>query len=436
LCSRRADNAPHEPLQKTPVATVTRGAVSPRAGWPVALNAAELARSRMTAVWFGLCSLTRKVVAPASFPRGTVTLPTVRDHQLETLLHRGATSEVWRASRLGPNGFAVPVALKTLNDASAGAEDLVRSFLKESRAASSVQHRNVVQVRELICCDHGRYWLSMELLSGWSMRELLAMLAAADQRLPIPVALSLVRDAVRGVQAIHEAGLVHRNIDPDNLMLTQGFGFATWQHNQRIRYVPPVESLDPRFSSPDMIARLPVDARTDVFSLGALLHHLIPARGNAPLALDAIIERALEPDASRRFSSAQSLEAALDLVSIREGWLVPPSYVSAYLHDVFRASMPAIPRVAEGSSPGTELDTPVLEPSPPTSSGRAVLPRGRHGMVGVGAMLAAAARPPSDLAWCEVSEDDDDEEDDPYLARSPASSQTSPTVTLVKVRRS
>jgi serine/threonine protein kinase len=371
-----------------------------------------------------------------------VTLPSVRDHQLETLLHYGAASEIWRASRLGPNGFAVPVALKTLNEASAGAEDQVRSFLKESRAASSVQHRNVVQVRELICCDHGRYWLSMELVSGWSMRELLAVLHGADHRLPIPVALSLVRDAVRGVQAIHEAGLVHRNIAPDNLMITHGghllvldFGFATWQHSQRIRVVPPPGSLDLQYSSPDMIARLPVDARTDVFSLGALLNHLIPARGAAPIGLDAIIERALEPDAARRFPSAQALEAALDLVSIREGWLVPPSYVSAYLHDVFRASAPAIHHVAEGSSPGTELHTPVLETRAPTSSGRAVLPRGRHGMVGVGAMLAAAARPPSDLAWCEVSEDDDGE-DDPYLARSPASSQTSPTVTLVRVRRS
>ena len=365
-------------------------------------------------------------------------LPTVREHQVETLLHHGATSEVWRAMRLGPNGFAVPVALKSLNEANCALPDQVRSFLKESRAASSVQHRNVVQVRELICCDPERYWLSMELVSGWSVRELLYVLTSADQRLPIPVALSIVRDAVRGVQAIHEAGLVHRNIAPDNLMVTHtgqlvvlDFGFATWQHSQRIKFTPPVESLDPKFSSPDMIARLPVDARTDVFSLGALLHHLIPARGDAPLGLDAIIERALEPDASRRFPSAQALEVALDLVSIREGWLVPPSYVSAYLHDVFRQSMPAIPRVAEGSNPGAEI----VEPAPerPTSSGRAVLPRGRHGMVGVGAMLAAAARPPSDLAWCEVSEDDDDE-DDPYLSRSPAASQTSPTVTLVRTR--
>jgi serine/threonine protein kinase len=322
----------------------------------------------------------------------------VRDHQLETLLHQGTTSEVWRASRLGPNGFAVPVALKTLNEESAGAPDLVRSFLKESRAASSVQHRNVLQVRELIHDpERDRYWLSMDLLHGWSMRALLAALVGADQRLPIPVALSLVRDAVRGVQAIHEAGLVHRSIGPDNLFITgagqlvvHDFGFATWQHTQRIRFTPPVDILDPRFCCPDLLARLPVDERTDVYSLGSLLHHLIPARGDAPIGLDSIIERALEADASRRFPSAQALEVALDLVSIREGWLVPPSYVSAYLHDVFRTSRPELSRVAEGSTPGTEIATPPPEGLTTSSTGRAILPRDQHGMVGVGAMLASA----------------------------------------------
>ena len=328
--------------------------------------------------------------------------PSVRDHQIETLLHQGTTSEVWRATRLGPNGFAVPVALKSLNEASWAAQDLVRSFLKESRAASSVQHRNVLQVRELIC-DHERYWLSMELLHGWSMRALLAALDAADQRLPIPVALSLVRDAVRGVQAVHEAGLVHRGIVPDNLFITgaghlvvHDFGFATWQHTQRIRFTPPVDILDPRYSCPDLLARLPVDERTDVYSLGALLNHLIPARGDAPIGLDSIIERALDADASRRFPSAQSLEVALDLVSIREGWLVPPSYVSAYLHDVFRTSKPELSRVAEGSTPGTELATPPPEGLPVSSTGRAILPRDQHGMVGVGAMLASS-RPDDDI---------------------------------------
>jgi serine/threonine-protein kinase len=307
-------------------------------------------------------------------------LSTVREHQIDALLHRGATCDVWRATRLGPNGFAVPVALKTLNEACAAAPDLVRGFLKESRAASSVQHAQVVGVRELIL-DHERYWLSMDLVSGWSLRALLGAVAAAGQRVPIPVALSLVRDAVRGLSAIHDAGLVHRNVTPDNLMVAAAgqlvvidFGLATWHHTQRIQFTVPVEDLDPGYASPELRARLPADARTDVFSLGALLDQLIPEHAGAPIALDAIISRALETDPARRFPSALALETALDLVSIREGWMVPLSYVSAYVNDVFRSAAPAV---------GAAAPTGYAE----GSGARAVLPRGRRGMVGVGAML-------------------------------------------------
>src|SRR4051812_21646157 len=150
-------------------------------------------------------------------PHGTP-LSSIHDHQLEAILHRGTSSEIWRATRLGPNGFAVPVALKTLNETCAAVPELVRSFLKEARAASAVQHHNVAQIRELIL-DSNRYWLSMDLVVGWPMRMLLAELDDAGQQIPIPVALSLARDATRGVMAIHEMGLVHRNVSPDNLMV-------------------------------------------------------------------------------------------------------------------------------------------------------------------------------------------------------------------------
>ena len=350
-------------------------------------------------------------------------------------MHRGATSEVWRATRLGPNGFNVPVALKTLNEPIATAADQVRSFLKESRAASSVQHRNVVQVRELIF-DRNRYWISMELVQGWSMRALLTAIEASRQRIPIPVALSLARDAVRGLHAIHDAGLVHRNVAPDNLMVSSAgqlvvldFGLATWHHAQRIRFTPPVEVLDPVYSSPDLRARLPVDARIDVFSLGALLDQLVPERADAPVALDAIIRRALDPDADRRFPSAQALEVVLDLVSIREGWLVPPSYVSAYVNDVFRSAAHVMPQLAAGSNAG-QVD---IEPPPDESqlASRAVLPRGRRGMVGVGAML------PSPRARPDVATREPPRERESHAAKWSRGSRapTSVTVTRIRVRR-
>jgi hypothetical protein len=331
-------------------------------------------------------------------------LPSVGEHQLETLVHRGQTSEVWRASRLGPNGFAVPAALKTLSESFASAQDHVRSFLREARAASSVQHRNVVQVRELIL-ERNRYWISMDLVAGWSVRALLSAVDESRQPMPIPVALSLVRDAVRGVQAIHDAGLVHRNVAPDNLMIDSSgqilvldFGVSTWQHAQRMRFTPPVEVFDPVYASPDLRARLPVDTRTDVYSLGALLDQLVPRGDDVPIALDAIIRRAVDPDAARRFPTAQALEIALDLLALREGWLVPQSYVAAYVNDLLRPVAPARSRTATGSQAGVPDATPSpVERAPAATPTAAVLPRGQRGMIGVGALLARA-EPENDLA--------------------------------------
>jgi serine/threonine protein kinase len=337
--------------------------------------------------------LSQREVVMGAFPSEATDVSSVREHQLDALLHRGATSEIWRATRLGPNGFVVPVVLKTLNDACRIVPEQVRGFLKEARAASTVQHHNVVQVRELIF-DHNRYWLCMELVTGWSVRALLSLIAGSGESIPVPVALALARDTARGLQAIHEAGLVHRNIAPENLLIAStgrlvvlDFGLAIWQHVQRVRFTPPVEVVDPVYASPELRARLPVDARTDVYGLGALLDQLIPERASAPIALDAIIQRALDPDPERRFPSAQALGTALDLVSIREGWLMPPSYVSAYVSDVFRSTEPAkLSSIIDSLSEDAEVSTPQIEDRH-APVGRAILPRGRRGMIGVGAVL-------------------------------------------------
>jgi serine/threonine protein kinase len=268
-------------------------------------------------------------------------VPYVNNHRLEKVLARGATAEVWSAVRLGPGGFAAPVALKTLMAPHATSAKHVRAFVNEARAASYVQHRNVVQTRELMCED-GRYWLSMERVRGWSVRALMAELARRGQAIPVEVAVALARDAAAGLQAIHDAGLIHRNVTPDNLMIaTSGhlvvldFGCATWQLSERVRYSPPLAPIDPAYASPEMRAGTPLDPRADVYSLGALLHQLVPRRPDVPVALDGIIAHALEVEPTSRFASARELEIVLELVSIRERWPVTASYVAAYLAETF-----------------------------------------------------------------------------------------------------
>jgi serine/threonine-protein kinase len=257
----------------------------------------------------------------------------VRDHRLDALLHRGRHADVWAATRLGPGGFEVPVALKILNPTAAATPAQVRAFLAEASAAAAVQDRNVVQVRELIC-DRGTYALSMARVRGWSMRALLT--ASQRQRVPVAVAIALVRDAARGLRAVHEAGLVHRHVTPDNLMIGSGGEVVVIDFGGAILRgaIPPAELLDPIYASPLLRTHRAVDGRIDTYSLGALLDALIPRSPDLPLALRSIIARAIDPE--RTFAEPQALEVALDLVSLREGWLVPQAYVAAYTSDLAR----------------------------------------------------------------------------------------------------
>jgi eukaryotic-like serine/threonine-protein kinase len=349
-------------------------------------------------------------------------LSELREYHLDTLLGRGDTSEVWAASNLGPAGFAVPVAVKTLSAHCARSPEHVRAFLNEARAVSYVHHPNVVKTHALVG-ENERYWLVMELVRGWTMRALLAAIEVARKGIPFRLALALARDACAGVQAIHAAGLVHRNLTPDNLMIaTVGhlvvldFGCASWQLAERVHFTPPAAALDRGYASPEILDGLPVDERTDVYSLGALLRRLVPPGPDVPFPLESIIQRALDPDPAQRLASVRQLEIALELVTFREGWMVTPSYVAAYLSDVLRGSpLPALPRAPAEKPPRVAAPAPAhmpaapeapltLPPDEPVTAARAArrsrsdsLPPSRR-LVGAGARASESPRrPPSQL---------------------------------------
>jgi serine/threonine protein kinase len=292
----------------------------------------------------------------------------VQNHRLEKVIAQGSSSEVWAAVRLGPGGFASPVALKSLIPRLQGSRRHVRAFVNEARAASYVQHRNVVQAREMILED-GRYWLSMERVRGWTLRTVMTTLARTGRQMPMEVAVALARDAAAGLQAIHDAGLIHRNITPDNLMIAASghlvvldFGCAAWRLSERVRFTPPIDPLEPVYASPQMLGGARVDARTDVYSLGAVLHQLVPRKADVPVGLEGIIARTLEHEPEQRFPSARELEIVLELISIRERWPVTPSYVAAYLTEVFAGTEAALPPLPKPpASDDDEARYPELE---------------------------------------------------------------------------
>lgn len=277
----------------------------------------------------------------------------IRDHLLEKLLARGATSEVWSATRVGPEGFAAPVALKTLTAAALETAEHVRAFLAEARAGGAVVHPNVAHTHALLEED-GRYWLVMELVRGWTVGALLGSAAATGRTIPLPIAVAIARDVASGLEAIHAAGLVHGNVSPDNLMLAIAghavvidFGAALARGAARPRIAPVAEAT---YAAPELRSRAPLEARADVWSLGAVLRELVPRRTAVPFLLDSALERALNPDPARRFPSAGALAIALDLIARREGWLVTPTDVAAHLRETMMAPVPRV--LADGSRVG------------------------------------------------------------------------------------
>jgi serine/threonine protein kinase len=268
-------------------------------------------------------------------------------------LGRGAMGIVYKAE--DPNLDRI-VALKTIiiaNDADGAAEYRKRFFL-EAKAAGKLTHPNVVTTFD--CGDHdGMAYLAMELVEGTDLRTRLT----SDGVSPLE-AVDIVRQVAEGLAYAHERGVVHRDIKPANIMIDgkgraklMDFGLA------RVRLADHKTTTGmvlgtPRYMSPEQIAGEPVDARSDIFSLGIVLYEALtgtrlfagegieqvqhsimnvepvpPTRmtPGLPAMLDFVVARALKRDAAVRYQDARELagDLATCLAELRSSESSPES---------------------------------------------------------------------------------------------------------------
>jgi len=201
-------------------------------------------------------------------------------------LGRGAGGVVYRARDPIINRL---VALKTITTGLAEYPDLLQRFYQEAQSAGGLQHPNIVTIYDLGDAD-GIPYIAMELLEGESLDQLISRRAP----LPVPLKLTYALQACRALDYAHKRGIIHRDIKPDNVMLTRDgtvkvvdFGIARVLETSKTQTGMLLGTF--AYMSPEQYHGEHADARSDIWSFGVLLYELLayqrPFRGSTPASL-------------------------------------------------------------------------------------------------------------------------------------------------------
>src|SRR5581483_11740872 len=176
------------------------------------------------------CRKTRPVTARARWTRnGTEmsdpTSPLVPGYYLDRYellcpIAEGGMAQVWVARLRGKHGFEKFVAIKTILPKFQTDERFQKMFLDEARIASRIEHPNVAQILD-VGEQHDITYLVMEWVDGDSLSRLYRALRKKGMTLPLHVLLRVVADACAGLHEAHEQGVVHRDVSPQNILVSQ-----------------------------------------------------------------------------------------------------------------------------------------------------------------------------------------------------------------------
>ncbi len=305
-------------------------------------------------------------------------------YRVEGVIGRGGMGVVVAAMHLQ---LERRVALKFLHPEVARKPELVERFAREARAASKIESEHVARVLDVGTLENGAPFMVMEHLAGAHLSVVVKRRGA----LPVAEAVEYVLQACEALAEAHVAGIVHRDLKPANLFLAAradgspsikilDFGISKVAAAGDEQGITRTSAMmgSPNYMAPEQLkSARDVDARTDIWALGIILHELLTGEGafradtvpelyvailqkpptplrarrpDAPPAMEALILRCLEKDPARRFATVAQLAAAF-------GDLAPPRA---------RPSVYRIARVIGGRAP-TAFAPTVFPPEPPAA---------------------------------------------------------------------
>lgn len=276
-------------------------------------------------------------------------------YRVESLIARGGMATVYLGT---DTRLDRTVALKIMHAELANDEDFVRRFVGEARSVARLSHPNVVGVYDQ-GADGRTLYLAMEHVPGQTLRDLLN----ERGRLAPHEALDIMSGVLAGLAAAHQAGLAHRDVKPENVLLTSAhsvkvadFGLARMlsgvSHTKTGMIIGTAAYL-----APEQVARGVADARTDVYASGIMLFELLtgvqPHRGESPLAVAHMHVNQVMPTPSRVAPGLPpALDALVALATSRDPDL-RPSDAGQFLRAVteVRRGLPVASLPAAGQAP-------------------------------------------------------------------------------------
>ncbi|MDB4953063.1 MAG: serine/threonine protein kinase [Myxococcales bacterium] len=288
------------------------------------------------------------------------------------LIARGGMAEVYRARATSADAKRL-FAVKVMRPQLAREARFIDMFHREGQLAMLLKNRCIVETFEIGQAD-ARHYIAMEYIGGRDLTQVLRRCQETQQRIPVPHAVYIAARIAEGLHFAHTLpgpdgrplNIVNRDVSPSNVRLSYDgdvklldFGIA----QALMKFTSEIGILKGKFSymSPEQIRGMPLDARTDVFSAGIILHEMLTTeklfRGDTEFALmekvrkaevpppsnfnrrvtpelDAISLKALARDVADRYQTAAQLAADLD--ALIAGYRFDPKELRQFMRQLFR----------------------------------------------------------------------------------------------------
>jgi serine/threonine protein kinase len=324
------------------------------------------------------------------------------------------------------------LAIKVMRPQLAREARFVDMFNREGQLAMLLRNRSIVTTLEVGRIE-GRHYIAMEYIGGRDLTQLLRRCQESNSRIPVPHAAYIASRICEGLHFAHNLtgndgrplNIVNRDVSPSNVRLSYDgdvklldFGIA----QALMKFTSEIGVLKGKFSymSPEQIRGMPLDARTDVFSTGIILHEMLTTeklfRGDTEFALmekvrkaeipppskfnrrvneelDRIVLKALSRDVAQRYQNTAEFGADLD--TLLEGYRFDPKELRQFMRQMFRKEfakeMEDLALVRQSAPLGDTIESPM--PMPDVGQAGPAVPMPTGGQQGSGPVGAATGQP-------------------------------------------